>query len=74
MLGNPVPNNLDQVEKLDSFLGDILKDRHKQCVVDPLTKLWILVEEVRTFQITIALDNIRSSIVKRTLLSVSVII
>ena len=27
---NPVPDNLDQVKKLDDFVRDILKDKQKQ--------------------------------------------
>ena len=45
LLENPVPDNREQIQKLDSFLGDDLKDKHNQCVMDPLSKLWMLVEE-----------------------------
>ena len=77
---NPVPDNLDQVKKLDDFVCDILKDKRTQkdldmdstfekiqsknaCVMGPLSKLWMLVEEARRSkekQIPIDLDNIRA--------------
>ena len=58
---NPVPDNLDQVKKLDDF---VLKDKRKQkdldmdvtfekiqskngCVMGSLSKLWMLVDEGR---------------------------
>ena len=31
---NPVPDNLDQVKKLDDFVRDIWKDKHKQKDLD----------------------------------------
>ena len=45
LLENPVPDNREQIQKLDSFLGDDLKDKHNQCVMDLLSKLWMSVEE-----------------------------
>ena len=62
LMKNPVPDNLDQVKKLDDFVRDILKDKRQQrdlemygtfekihsknaCVMSPLSKLWMLVEE-----------------------------
>ena len=59
-----MPDNLEQVKKLDNFVCDILKGKHKQkdldmdstfeklqskdaCVMGPLSKLWVLVEETR---------------------------
>ena len=45
LLENPVLDNREQIQKLDSFLGDDLKDKHNQCVMDLLSKLWMLVEE-----------------------------
>lgn len=29
LMKNPVPDNLDQVRKLDDFVRDILKDKYK---------------------------------------------
>ena len=83
-----MPDNLDQVKKLDDFVRDILKDKCKQkdldmdstfekiqsknaCVMDPLSKLWMLVEEAhrsKEKQIAIDLDNIRAYIEQTVLL------
>lgn len=30
LMENPVPDNLDQVKKLDNYVLDILKDKYKQ--------------------------------------------
>ena len=30
LIENPVPDNLDEVKKLDDFVHDILKDKRKQ--------------------------------------------
>ena len=85
---NPVPDNLDQVKKLENFVRDILKNKRKQkdldmyvtsektqsknvCVMGPLSKLWMLVEESRTSkekQIIINLDSIRAYIEKTVVL------
>ena len=59
---NSMSDNLGQVKKLDDFVRDILKDKHRQkdldidvtpekierknaCMMGPLSKIWILVEE-----------------------------
>ena len=34
LMENPVPDNLDQVKKLDDFVRDILKDKRKQKNLD----------------------------------------
>ena len=34
LMENPVPDNLDQVKKLDGFVRDILKDKRKQKDLD----------------------------------------
>ena len=34
LLEHPVPNNLDLVKKLDSFVHDIVKDKRKQTDID----------------------------------------
>ena len=34
LVENPVPNNLDSVKKLDDFVHDILKEKHKQSDID----------------------------------------
>ena len=39
---NPVPDNLDQVKKLDDFVCDILKDKRKQ-------KDWAWVAHLKKF-------------------------
>ena len=83
-----MPDNLEQVKKLDNFVCDILKDKHKQkdldmdstfeklqskdaCVMGPLPKLWVLVEETRRSkkrQIPIDLDVIRAYVEQTVLL------
>ena len=88
LMENPIPDNLDQIKKLDDFVRDILKDEHIQkdldmeitiekiqsknaCIMDPLSKLWILVKEARRSnekQIPFNLDNIRAYIEKTVLL------
>ena len=83
-----VPDNLDQVKKLDDFVYDNLKNQRKKkdlnmdarfekdqsknaCVMGPLLKSQMLVEEARRSkesQIPIDLDNIRAYIEKTVLL------
>ena len=30
LMENPIPDNLDQIKKLNDFVRDILKDKHRQ--------------------------------------------
>ena len=56
LMENLMPDNLDQARKLDDFVCDILKDKHKQKYLDIYvtfekicspSNLWMLVEEAR---------------------------
>ena len=76
LMENPVPDNLDQVKKLDDFVRGILKDKRKHFDMGVTfekiqSKLWMLVEKAgrsKEKQIPIDLDNIRAYIEKTVLL------